>query len=68
MSMETLKKEKCIVDTIKMQWNVHWIKKHKDFEVDIKNTEWEFFSNMIFYIWDGNHRYTGWMEEIVACK
>ena len=44
------------------------MKKHADFKADIKNMEWEFLSNTMFYIWDGNHRYTGWMEEIAACK
>lgn len=49
MSTETPKKEKCTVDdTIKMQWKVDCLKKHKHFEVKIQKMESEFLSNAMF--------------------
>ena len=44
------------------------MKKHEDFEADIKNMKWEFLSYTMFYIRDGNHQYVGWMKEIAASK
>ena len=57
-----------ISEDIKNAWDPLWQKENAYFEAEIQGTKWEFLSNKMLYIWDGNHRYKAWMAQIEADK
>lgn len=54
-----------VTDEIRAGWSDTWKNAEKTFEDQCQAIpELRIFSNKMFFIWDGNHRFKAWMEEI----
>lgn len=63
-----LGEQQFVMDEIKSQWHPHWTKFNNIFER--QSLEWESlrrFSNVMFYVWDGNYRLYAWNRVISRC-
>ena len=53
-----------VTDEDRNSWDPLWHEIDAEFERAIARTEWSNISNMMLYVWDGNHRLKAWMGEI----
>ena len=57
--------ERTVSDENCMSWNAHWRRKNVEFEEFLNaDPELHFFSNKMFYVYDGNHKLVAWTEFI----
>lgn len=54
-----------VTDEIRGGWSENWKETERQFEEQCKaNPDLNKFSNKMFFIWDGNHRFKAWMPLI----
>ena len=57
--------KRTVSDEDRRSWNAHWRRKNLEFEEFLNaDPELRFFSNKMFYVYDGNHRLVAWTEFI----
>ncbi len=59
--------EKFVIHVLFDSWDIHWQAKNVKFEEYLKaNLDLQKLSNMMFFVWDGNHRLQAWLHWLNA--
>ncbi|MCO5552123.1 hypothetical protein L7F22_005633 [Adiantum nelumboides] len=58
--------ENQVSDEVRASWYPLWQEVDSQFEKDLSgNSNWEFMKHKMFFVWEGNHRTTAWMQVII---
>ncbi len=61
-------KENQVTNEVRDLWSPLWQEVDSEFEDDLSgNPKWQFMTNKMFFVWEGNHRTTAWMQVINDC-